>query len=202
MIKQLTACVAFVAFACVGNSVQVAPERIAQGDHHMFVELETTAGTIKLELFEEDAPITVKNFLRYVEEGHYDGTVFHRVIDNFMIQGGGFDEEFQQKSTHEPITNEANNGLTNDRGTIAMARTNDVHSATAQFFINVADNGFLNHRSNSPSAYGYCVFGKVVDGMAVVDQIKEVETHSKLFHQDVPVENITIKKASVAKAKG
>ena len=137
------------------------------------------------------------NFLAYVESGHYDGTVFHRVINGFMIQGGGMSVGMQEKSTNAAIENEAANGLKNERGTIAMARTADPHSATAQFFINLADNDFLNHRAPSGQGWGYCVFGRVVDGMDVVDQIKGVKTGNKGFHQDVPVEDVVIEKAAV-----
>ncbi|WP_233881376.1 peptidylprolyl isomerase [Paraburkholderia flagellata] len=161
------------------------------------VELHTNHGVIKLELNAEKAPKTVANFLNYVKSGHYDGTVFHRVIDGFMIQGGGFDAGMQQKPTEAPIENEANNGLKNERGSIAMARTNDPHSASAQFFINVADNDFLNHSSPTPQGWGYAVFGKVVEGLEVVDKIKKVKTGSKGFHQDVPVDDVVIEKAVV-----
>ncbi|TDG09482.1 peptidyl-prolyl cis-trans isomerase [Paraburkholderia guartelaensis] len=161
------------------------------------VELHTNHGVIKLELNAEKAPKTVANFLNYVKSGHYDGTVFHRVIDGFMIQGGGFDAAMKQKPTEAPIENEANNGLKNERGSIAMARTNDPHSASAQFFINVADNDFLNHSSPTPQGWGYAVFGKVVEGLEVVDKIKKVKTGSKGFHQDVPVDDVVIEKAVV-----
>jgi peptidyl-prolyl cis-trans isomerase B (cyclophilin B) len=161
------------------------------------VELHTNHGVIKLELDAEKAPKTVENFLSYVKNGHYDNTVFHRVIDGFMIQGGGFEPGMNQKPTAAPINNEANNGLKNDNGTVAMARTNDPHSATAQFFINVKDNDFLNHSSPTPQGWGYTVFGKVVDGMDVVEKIKKVRTGSKGFHQDVPVDDVVIEKAVV-----
>jgi len=161
------------------------------------VELHTNHGVIKLELNAEKAPKTVANFLAYVKKGHYDGTVFHRVIDGFMIQGGGFEAGMKQKPTDEPIENEANNGLKNERGSIAMARTNDPHSASAQFFINVADNDFLNHSSPTPQGWGYAVFGKVVEGQDVVDKIKAVKTGSKGFHQDVPNDDVVIEKAVV-----
>jgi peptidyl-prolyl cis-trans isomerase B (cyclophilin B) len=163
----------------------------------IMVELHTNHGIIKLELDAEKAPKTVENFLNYVKAGHYDNTVFHRVIDGFMIQGGGFEPGMKQKPTGEPITNEANNGLKNVKGSIAMARTNDPHSATAQFFINVNDNDFLNHSSPTPQGWGYAVFGKVVDGLDVVDKIKKVKTGSKGFHQDVPVDDVVIEKAVV-----
>jgi peptidyl-prolyl cis-trans isomerase B (cyclophilin B) len=162
------------------------------------VKLHTNFGTIVLELDAAKAPETVKNFLTYVESGRYDNTIFHRVIDGFMIQGGGFEPGMQQKPTNAPIRNEAANGLKNDRYTIAMARTSDPHSATAQFFINVKDNAFLNHTAPSGQGWGYCVFGKVVEGMDVVDKIKGVRTGSKGFHQDVPVEDVVIQKAEVA----
>jgi peptidyl-prolyl cis-trans isomerase B (cyclophilin B) len=159
------------------------------------VKLQTSLGAITLELDAGKAPETVKNFLAYVEAGHYDNTVFHRVIDGFMIQGGGFEPGMKQKPCEAPIRNEADNGLKNLRGTIAMARTSDPHSATAQFFINLKDNGFLDHSAPSAQGWGYCVFGRVVEGMDVVDKIKAVRTGSKGFHQDVPVEDVVIEKA-------
>ena len=162
------------------------------------VTLETTLGNIVIELDAEKAPETVKNFLNYVNDGFYDGTVFHRVIPNFMIQGGGFMPGMVQKKTEDQIKNEADNGLTNDRGTIAMARTNDPHSATAQFFVNLNDNGFLNHTSPSGSGWGYCVFGKVTEGMDTVDSIAAVATGNDGGHADVPTENVIIDKVSVA----
>ena len=158
------------------------------------IKLHTSQGIITIELDAAKAPVTVENFLRYVREGFYQDTIFHRVIGNFMIQGGGLSANMVNKATHEPIKNEADNGLTNERGTIAMARTADPHSATAQFFINVADNGFLNHRAPTQDGWGYCVFGKVVDGMDVVDRIKAVPTSNAGFHQDVPVDPIIIEK--------
>ncbi len=161
------------------------------------VKLQTSMGDMVIQLDAEKAPKTVDNFLTYVKEGFYDGTVFHRVINNFMIQGGGFEAGMKQKSTHEPVENEANNGLKNDRYTLAMARTSDPHSATAQFFINVADNDFLNFTSPTPNGWGYAVFGKVVEGTEVVDQIKGVKTGTKGFHQDVPVQDVVIEKATV-----
>mgnify|MGYP001054376364 CR=1 FL=1 len=162
------------------------------------IKLTTNHGVITLELDAEKAPKTAANFLAYVEAGHYDGTIFHRVIDGFMIQGGGMGVGMKEKATNAPIENEAGNGLKNDRGTIAMARTNDPHSATAQFFINVKDNAFLNHTAPSGQGWGYCVFGKVVEGMDVVDKIKGVKTGSKGFHQDVPADDVVIQKAEVA----
>ncbi|MBN3819467.1 peptidyl-prolyl cis-trans isomerase [Paraburkholderia sp. Se-20369] len=161
------------------------------------VELHTNHGVIKLELDEAKAPKTVENFLNYVKKGHYDGTVFHRVINGFMIQGGGFEPGLKQKPTDAPIDNEANNGLKNDTYTVAMARTNDPHSATAQFFINVNDNDFLNHSSPTPQGWGYAVFGKVVEGQDVVDKIKAVKTGNAGFHQDVPTDDVVIEKAVV-----
>lgn len=158
------------------------------------IRMQTNMGVIELELDEEKAPETVKNFLSYVNEGFYDGTIFHRVIDGFMIQGGGLESGMKEKQTKAPVKNEADNGLPNLRGTIAMARTNDPHSATAQFFINVADNNFLNHRSPSVDGWGYCVFGKVKNGMDVVDTIKGVATTTKGFHQDVPATEVVIEK--------
>ncbi len=161
------------------------------------VKLTTNFGDITLELNAEKAPITVANFLQYVESGFYDGVVFHRVIDGFMVQGGGFDANMKQKKTQAEIKNEADNGLTNDKYTVAMARTSVPDSASSQFFINVGNNDFLNHSAPTSSGWGYCVFGKVIEGMDVVDRIKAVKTTSKSGHQDVPVENITIEKAIV-----
>jgi len=161
------------------------------------VLLKTNHGDITLELDATKAPKSVANFLAYVKSGHYDGTIFHRVIDNFMIQGGGMTASMKQKSTLDQIENEANNGLKNDRGTIAMARTSDPHSATAQFFINVNDNDFLNHTAPTPQGWGYAVFGKVSNGMDVVDKIKKVKTGNAGYHQDVPTEDVVIEKASV-----
>jgi peptidyl-prolyl cis-trans isomerase B (cyclophilin B) len=159
------------------------------------VELTTSAGVIRLELDDAKAPQSVANFLAYVNKGHYDGTVFHRVIKGFMVQGGGMTPDMKQKPTDAPIQNEASNGLKNDKYTVAMARTNAPHSATAQFFINTKDNGFLNFTSESPSGWGYAVFGKVVAGQDVVDTIEKVRTGSKGFHDDVPLEPVTIEKA-------
>ncbi len=161
------------------------------------IKLTTNFGDITLELNSEKAPETVKNFLYYVESGFYNNTIFHRVIDDFMIQGGGFEPEMQQKKTEAPIRNEAANGLKNDIYTIAMARTADVHSATSQFFINVANNGFLNYKEPTPQGFGYCVFGKVIDGQDVVDKIKKVKTGNRSGHQNVPLEDAIIEKAEV-----
>jgi peptidyl-prolyl cis-trans isomerase B (cyclophilin B) len=161
------------------------------------VKLSTNYGDITIELNAEKAPITVANFLSYIEKGFYEGLVFHRVIKSFMIQGGGMDADMKQKPTDAPIKNEADNGLSNDKYTIAMARTSVPDSATAQFFINVKDNDFLNHTAPTSSGWGYCVFGKVVAGMDVVDQIEAVSTASRGGHQDVPVEPVVITKAVV-----
>lgn len=161
------------------------------------VRLQTNFGVITLELDSDKAPETVQNFLNYVISGFYDNTLFHRVIDDFMIQGGGLEPGMKQKKAQAPIQNEAANGLKNDAYTIAMARTADVHSATAQFFINVANNGFLNYQSSSSQGYGYCVFGKVVEGQDIVDKIKKVKTGDLAGHQNVPLEDVIIKKAEV-----
>lgn len=162
------------------------------------VRMHTNMGDIVIELNRDKAPKTVDNFLRYVKEGHYDGTVFHRVIPNFMVQGGGFGQDYKQKATHEPVTNEANNGLKNKRGTIAMARTSDPHSASAQFFINVVDNDFLDHTDPTPRGWGYAVFGTVVEGMDVADKIAKVATGAAgPFPKDAPIQPVVIEKVSV-----
>lgn len=161
------------------------------------IKLHTNHGAITLKLFADKAPETVENFIQYVKDGHYDNTIFHRVISNFMIQGGGFDTAMQQKSTRAPIKNEANNGLSNKAGTIAMARTMEPHSASAQFFINVKDNDFLDHSAPTIQGWGYTVFGVVVEGMDVVESIKNVATTSKNGHQDVPREDVIIEKAEI-----
>ena len=162
-----------------------------------YVELETTMGNIVIELNQEKAPNTVANFLEYVKSGHYDGTIFHRVIDGFIIQGGGMDANMKEKSTNAPIQNEADNGLKNEVGTIAMARTSDPHSATAQFFINVKDNSFLNFSGKNPQGWGYAVFGKVTEGMDIVNKIKGVPTGKYGFHADVPTTPVVITHAKV-----
>ena len=162
------------------------------------VTMETSVGTITLELDDAKAPETVANFVQYAKDGHYDGTIFHRVIDGFMIQGGGFTKDMNQKETREPIRNEAMNGLKNLRGTIAMARTMVVDSATSQFFINLVDNAFLDFQNPTPQGFGYAVFGKVVDGMDVVDQIAKVKTGFSGPHQNVPEEAVVIKKVAVS----
>jgi peptidyl-prolyl cis-trans isomerase B (cyclophilin B) len=161
------------------------------------VKLHTNHGVITLELDEARAPKTVANFLEYVKAGHYDGTIFHRVINGFMLQGGGFTSGMEQKPTNAPIDNEATNGLKNDKYTIAMARTGAPHSATAQFFINVVDNDFLNHTAPTQQGFGYCVFGKVVEGTDVVEKIKGVKTGRAGSHQDVPAEDVVIERAEV-----
>lgn len=157
----------------------------------------TNKGDIKIETFADKAPETVRNFTEYCQDGFYNNTIFHRVINNFMIQGGGFETGMKQKKTKAPIKNEANNGLKNERGTLAMARTMDPHSATAQFFINVVDNDYLNFRSADANGFGYCVFAKVIDGMAVVDQIKAVKTGRNGMHSDVPVEDVVIERVTI-----
>ena len=175
--------------ALIGNT--------AMSETNPQVQFDTSKGVIVLELDAAAAPKTVENFLAYVESGHYDGTIFHRVIPKFMIQGGGFDADMQQKPTQEPIANEANNGLKNVKGSIAMARTSAPHSATAQFFINVVDNANLDFTAESPHGWGYAVFGKVTQGMDVVLAIEEVGTGNRGMHQNVPLEPIVIEKASV-----
>ncbi|WP_194816753.1 peptidylprolyl isomerase [Nocardia sp. XZ_19_385] len=162
------------------------------------VNLVTNYGPIVLELDDAQAPGTVQNFVSYVNSGHYNNTIFHRVIPNFMIQGGGFEPGMKQKGTQAPIQNEANNGLKNNKYTVAMARTNDPHSATAQFFINTSDNDFLNHSAPTPSGWGYTVFGKVAEGTEVVDKIAAVSTGSAGMHQDVPADDVVIESASIA----
>ncbi|MDM7858967.1 peptidylprolyl isomerase [Thiopseudomonas acetoxidans] len=161
------------------------------------IKLQTNHGDIIIKLFADEAPETVKNFIQYVQDGHYDNTIFHRVISNFMIQGGGFEPGMQQKPVRAPIKNEANNGLSNKVGTLAMARTMDPHSASSQFFINVSDNAFLDHTSETSQGWGYAVFGEVVEGMDVVNTIKAVDTTSRAGHQDVPREDVVIEKAEV-----
>ena len=161
------------------------------------IKLHTSHGTITVELFADKAPLTVANFVEYVKAGHYDNTVFHRVIDGFMVQGGGFEPGMKQKPTRATVKNEADNGLKNAIGTVAMARTQDPDSASAQFFINVADNDFLDFRSPTTQGWGYCVFGEVTEGMDVVDKIRAVATGNKGFHQDVPKEDVVIEKAEI-----
>ena len=162
------------------------------------VKLHTNYGVITIELDADKAPDTVANFRQYVADGHFDNTLFHRVIDGFMIQGGGFEPGMKQKRTRAPVKNEAANGLKNEAYTVAMARTSDPHSATAQFFINVADNDFLNHTAPTPQGWGYCVFGRVTEGRDVVDRIKKVRTGSRAPHQDVPQDDVVIERAELA----
>ena len=164
------------------------------------ITLHTNHGDIVLELDFDNAPVSAANFLQYARDGFFDGTIFHRVIDNFMIQGGGFDTGMKQKPTRAPIANEADNGLKNDAGTVAMARTMDPHSATAQFFINVKNNDFLNHSGKNSQGWGYAVFGRVVEGMDTVDAIKRVRTGNKAGHQDVPLEAVIIERTSISDA--
>ncbi|WP_265089689.1 peptidylprolyl isomerase [Psychrobacter okhotskensis] len=161
------------------------------------VELDTSMGAIVIELNEEKAPKTVENFLNYVKSGHYDGTIFHRIIDGFMIQGGGMDAEMNEKATNAPVENEAGNGLKNDKGTIAMARTQDPHSATSQFFVNVKDNDFLNHSGKNMQGWGYTVFGKVTSGMDVIEKMRGVPTGRFGMHADVPKEPVIINSATI-----
>jgi cyclophilin family peptidyl-prolyl cis-trans isomerase len=182
---------ALAAGAATTDDTNSPPAQAAPGEQTM-VTIKTTKGDIKLELYPDKAPATVANFLTYVDSGHYKGTIFHRVIKGFMIQGGGFTRDMAQKPTQAPVKNEAANGLKNTRGTIAMARTAVVDSATSQFFINVVDNAFLDHRDTSPQGFGYCVFGKVVDGMDAVDAIRAAATGRNGPHGDVPVEPIEI----------
>lgn len=183
---------------CIVLSVSIGKTKIAEAEEgNPRVRLETNKGVIVLELDAQAAPKTVENFLAYTNDGHYDGTIFHRVIKGFMIQGGGFTADMKQKKTKAQVENEADNGLKNARGTIAMARTNDPHSATSQFFINTVDNTFLNHKGKNPQGWGYCVFGKVIEGMDVMDAIEQVATGSKGGHQDVPKEAVVIEKAEV-----
>ena len=191
-------CVMMLAICTMGI---IAVPSFAEGDKTMsnVVLMKTNKGDITIKLNADKAPVTVNNFLTYVNEGFYNGTIFHRVIPKFMIQGGGFNLDFDQKKTHDPIKNEADNGLKNTRGTIAMARTSDPNSATAQFFINVVDNGFLDFKSATPSGYGYAVFGEVTHGMDVVDAIAAARTATKDGYADVPVEPIQITSITVVK---
>ena len=184
------------------STAKTADKNVKKGDNmsaNPIVKMETSKGTITIELDAEKAPETVKNFVSYVEDGFYDGLIFHRVIPNFMIQGGGMTPDMSEKPNNAPIKNEASNGLKNDRGTIAMARTQDPHSATSQFFINLKDNDFLNFSSETPAGWGYTVFGKVTEGMDVVDEIAKVKTGNHGMHGDVPLEPVIINKASLVK---
>ena len=190
-----------VLVSCLAAGMVVAAADVSADEQAPMVEVKTSHGVIVFELDPKLAPKTVKNFLSYVDDGSYDGTIFHRVIKDFMIQGGGFTPQMVQKKAKPPIVNEADNGLKNNRGAIAMARTMDPHSATAQFFINTVDNSFLDHQAKNAQGWGYCVFGKVVEGMDVVDAITEVKTTSKMGHQDVPVDPVVIEKVVVKTSK-
>jgi peptidyl-prolyl cis-trans isomerase B (cyclophilin B) len=185
------------ALLCLAPTFAAATDSTETGDSIVTVRMQTSQGTIVLDLDSAKAPKTVANFVEYAKAGFYDGTIFHRVIPGFMIQGGGFEPGMKQKDTRAPIQNEADNGLKNDEGSIAMARTSNPHSATAQFFINVKDNGFLNHTAPNPQGWGYCVFGKVVEGMDVVHDIEKVSTTSRAGHQDVPAEDVIIETVTV-----
>jgi peptidyl-prolyl cis-trans isomerase B (cyclophilin B) len=199
----LAVCVAGSCFGQASNAPAAKPEdnkAAAKQQENTMVLIKTSLGNIKVELFDKQAPETVKNFLQYVDAKFYDETIFHRVIDNFMIQGGGFTKDLAQKPTKAPVKNEASAELKNLKGTLAMARTPAVNSATAQFFINVMDNAFLDHKDESASGFGYCVFGKVVDGMDVVDKIRSVKTGGRgQFRTDVPMDDIIIKEISRVK---
>ena len=192
--RRITSAIAALA---LGGISATSPSAQADESSSPQVTFETTHGSFVLELDRDMAPETVENFLTYVRDGFYEGTIFHRVIAGFMIQGGGFSNEFNQLNTRAPIRNEADRGLENDRGTIAMARTSDPHSATAQFFINVVDNDFLNHRSPTAQGWGYAAFGRIVEGMDTVDGIAAVETGSRGMFQDVPKETIVIQKTRI-----
>ena len=193
-LRRLTSAIAALA---LGGISATSPSANADESEHPQVTFETNHGSFVLELDRGAAPETVDNFLTYVRDEFYEGTIFHRVIAGFMIQGGGFTPEFKQLRTRAPVRNEADRGGTNDRGTIAMARTSDPHSATAQFFINVVDNDFLNHRSRTPQGWGYAVFGRVVEGMDTVDRIAAVETGSHGMFQDVPQDTVVIQKTRI-----
>jgi peptidyl-prolyl cis-trans isomerase B (cyclophilin B) len=183
--------------ACFPILSPAVPPIIDKGEQEMKVSIATSMGIITAELDEEKAPLTVANFAEYAREGHYDGTIFHRVIPGFMVQGGGFARDMSQKATRAPIKNEAKNGLKNLRGTLAMARTSQVHSATSQFFINLVDNGFLDHKNVMPDGFGYCVFGAVTGGMEVVDAIAQSKTGTVKGHGDVPLQAVTLDKVTV-----
>lgn len=179
-----------IVFLCACN--KETPSQPGNKVANPIITIRTNLGDIEVELLQNKAPETVQNFLQYAKDGHYTGTIFHRVIDGFMIQGGGYTADFKEKKTRSPVRNEADNRVSNKRGTLAMARTSDIHSATGQFFINVADNDFLNYRNPTPSGFGYCVFGEVTKGMDIVDKIKKVKTGSEKGHQDVPLQSIKI----------
>jgi peptidyl-prolyl cis-trans isomerase B (cyclophilin B) len=195
----LCAAVMFLWFGYANAAEEKTQEKGGESVKNPVVEMKTSEGSIKIELWQDKAPVTVKNFLQYAEEGYYEGTIFHRVIENFMIQGGGFTPDMAQKQPRPPIKNEAKADLKNERGTIAMARTMVVDSATSQFFINVKDNESLNHRDETPQGFGYAVFGKVIEGMDVVDKIKAVPTGNAGPHQNVPTKPVVIEKVTVLK---
>lgn len=195
--KRIFAAIFTLLLCCAILPAHAQPKNFSTHGKKTMVKLHTNHGTITLQLDAEKAPLTVKNFLDYVNSGFYDNTIFHRVIDSFMIQGGGFEPGMNQKKVNAPIKNEAANGLSNDKYTIAMARTSDPHSATAQFFINTKDNDFLNYSAANTQGYGYCVFGKVVEGTEVIDAINKVKTGNNSGHQDVPKEDVIITKAEV-----
>lgn len=199
--KTNTAFLALISLSLIllTNSVSAqSADQTTIDEQNIMITIQTNHGTIEAELYSADAPVTVDNFLKYVREGFYDGTIFHRVIPGFMIQGGGFEPGMVNKDNGAPIPNEANNGLLNEPGTFAMARTGDPHSATSQFFINAADNGFLNHTGENPSGWGYAVFGKVTTGMDVVALIEQVATGQSGGHGDVPVEDVIIESITVS----
>jgi peptidyl-prolyl cis-trans isomerase B (cyclophilin B) len=192
LLQTVAICVAAMAI-CGSLASAGSPQKTKAKENRPMVLMETSEGTIKIELWADKAPITVKNFLQYVDEKFYDGTIYHRVIPSFMIQGGGMSADMREKSNHAPIKNEATAELKNERGTLAMARTSVIDSATSQFFINLVDNSFLNHSSKTPQGFGYAVFGKVVEGMDVVDKIAAVKTGNKGMHQNVPTTPVLIK---------
>jgi len=196
LMKTLFA-VLLLTLTCTAQAATPSPT--TEKGKHTMVKFTTSMGDFTLQLDADKAPLTVKNFLEYVNSGFYSNTIFHRVIDGFMIQGGGFEAGMKQKTTNAPVANEANNGLKNDNYTVAMARTNDPNSATAQFFVNVTNNGFLSHTSPTPQGWGYCVFGKVVSGTEVIDAMRKVATTTKGPHQNVPVADVVILKAEVVK---
>lgn len=197
LMKNLFA-VLLLTLTCTAQAATPSPTTTEKGKNTM-VKFDTNLGSFTLQLDAEKAPLTVKNFLDYVNSGFYSNTIFHRVMDGFMIQGGGFEPGMKQKPTNAPVANEANNGLKNDNYTVAMARTNDPNSATAQFFVNVTNNAFLNHTAPTAQGWGYCVFGKVVAGTEVIDAMRKVRTGNRAGHQNVPLEDIIITKAEVVK---
>ena len=198
---KITRIVAVLAIIVIATTAPAFAKKKQADMSDPVVVMETSKGTVKIELWQDKAPVTVKNFLRYVDEKFYDGTVFHRVIPNFMIQGGGFTPDMKKKESHKPIENEAKADVKNVRGTLAMARTNVINSATAQFFINVVDNDFLNHKDETLRGFGYAVFGKVIEGMDVIDEIRKVKTTTKGFHRNVPAEAVVIKSIKLQQEK-